>query len=349
MRLLLTAISAPLALVLLAGCAETASSPSSTMPSAVGLAGLRGNAVSVIPKKYLPIRIKPMRGRSAPDFAERGIYVSALLDTHLYGFPKNNSGNAPPFCSVPATGVNGFGVDNAGNLMIPEGNDGITVWNGPMMCGSIGPPGTITDAFGQATDASAVNALTGNIAVANFVDTGSTPGSISICTLSSGTCATNLTNPNLFRAVGVAMNGAGNCWADGSDPSDAAVLVYFAGCTGSGQLATGFRNGFYGGVDIDSQGNLVTISADLPSRVYVYSGCNPACRRLSATRLAGLSMYGHVGKQNARYVTTDIETATVEVYRYKKTGLSLFYSFTGGLPCATELCEAAAYDPSSPK
>ncbi|MGC2405878.1 MAG: hypothetical protein WA431_05675 [Candidatus Cybelea sp.] len=348
MHLLSTGISASLALVLLSGCVENASSPSSTMPSAVGLAVLRGNAVSVIPKKYLPIRIKPMRGRAAPDFAKRGIYVSALSDTHLYGFPKNNSGNAPPLCSIPATGVQGFGVDNAGNLIIPEGNDGITVWDGPAMCG-IGPPGTITDAFGQATDASAVNALTGNIAVANFVDTGSTPGSISICTLSSGTCATNLTNPNLFRAVGVAMNGAGDCWADGSDASDAAVLVYFAGCTGSGQLATGFRNGFYGGVDVDSQGNLVTISGGLPSRVNVYSGCNPACKRLSTTVLAGLSMYGHVGKQNARYVTTDIEIDTVEVYRYKKTGLSLLYSFTGGLPCATDLCEAAAYNPSSPK
>jgi hypothetical protein len=348
MRLLSTVISAPLAIVLLSGCAENASSPSSTMPSAVGVAGLPGNPVSVIPKKYLPIRIKPMRGRPAPDFAERGIYVSALLDSHLYGFPKNNSGNEPPSCRVAATGVNGFGVDNAGNLIIPEGNDGIIVWNGPTMCGS-GSPGTISDPFGQATDASAVNAATGNIAIANFVDTGSSPGSISICTLSSGTCATNLTNPNLFRAVGVAMNSAGDCWADGSDASDVTVLVYFAGCTGSGQLATGFINGFNGGVDIDSQGNLVTISGGLPSTVNVYSGCNPACTRLSSTVLAGLSMYGHVGKQNARYVTTDIETGTVEVYQYKKTGLSLFYSFTGGLRCAKKLCEAAAYDPSSPK
>ncbi len=68
-----------------------------------------------------------MRGKGAPDFAKRGIYVSALLDTHLYGFPKNNSGNGPPFCSVPATGVNDFGVDNFGNLIVPQGMDGITV------------------------------------------------------------------------------------------------------------------------------------------------------------------------------------------------------------------------------
>ena len=140
MRLLSKAILASLAVGLLAGCSENASSPNLTMPGAVGLARLRGNPVSVIPEKYLPIRIKPMRGRVAPDFARRGIYVSALFDSHLYGFPKNNSGNAPPFCSVPATDVNGFGVDNSGNLIVPEGPSGITVWQGPAMCGKIQVP-----------------------------------------------------------------------------------------------------------------------------------------------------------------------------------------------------------------
>jgi len=132
------------------------------------------------------------------------------------------------------------------------------------------------------------------------------------------------------------------------------VLVYFAGCTGSGQLATGFTNGFEGGVDIDNGGNLVTTSLlspgfTLPSTVNVYSGCKPACTLLSSTPLAGESAYGHVRKQNARYVTTDILSADVEVYMYNKTGLSLYYSFTGGLPCVIYQCVAAAYDPSSPK
>ena len=355
MRLSSSAISTLLAVVLLSGCSGSASSPNSTMPGALGLAGLHGNPVSVIPQKYLPVRIKPMRGKVAPDFARRGIYVSALLDTHLYGFPKNNSGNEPPFCSVPATDVNGFGVDNSGNLIVPEGSDGITVWNGPAMCGKIQvPPQAITDPFGVAVNASAINAAAGNIAVANDFGLTVGPGSIAICTVASGTCSTNLTNPNLARAASVAMNGAGDCWADGINGSEEAVLIYFAGCAGPGQLATGFINPADGGIDIDSHGNLVTTSLlgpflTLPSVVYVYSGCNPACTPLSSTPLAGLSMYGHVGKQNARYVTTDLLFADVEVYQYKKTGLTLLYSFTGGLPCATNECEAAAYDPSSPK
>jgi hypothetical protein len=354
MRLLSTAVSTSVAVTLLAGCTGNASSPSSTTPGALGLAGLHGNPISVIPQNYLPARIEPMRGKVAPDFARRGIYVSALLDTHLYGFPKNNSGNGPPFCSVPATAVNGFGVDNSGNLIVPEGAAGITVWNGPAMCGKIQAPQTITDPFGVAVDASAINATTGNIAVANDFGLTVGPGSIAICTVASGTCSTNLTNPNLARAASVAMNGAGDCWADGINGSEEAVLIYFAGCAGSGQLATGFTNFADGGIDIDSHGNLVTISIlgpsfTLPSTVSVYSGCNPACTLLSSTRLTGLSMYGHVGKQNARYVTTDLLFADVEVYQYNKTGLKLLYSFTGGLPCATDECEAAAYNPSSPK
>ncbi len=354
MRLLSTAISTSVAAVLLAGCSGSAPSPSSTTLSAGGLAGLQGNPVSVIPQKYMPVRIKPLRDERAAFFDKKGIYVSALLGSLLYGFPKNNSGNEEPFCSVPATGVNDFGVDNRGNLLVPEGSDGIVVWKGPTMCGRNEAPKTITDPYGEAVDASAVNALNGNIVVANLYGTSGAPGSISICTVASGTCSTDLTNPNMSLVAGVAINSAGNCWANALNTSNVAVLVYFADCAGSGQLATGFTNGSYGGVDIDSHGNLVTTSlysqsGSLPSTVNVYSGCNPACTLLSSTALTGESIYGHVGKQNARYVTTDLQYADVEVYHYNKTGLSPYYSFTGGLPCDTDHCEAAAYDPSSPK
>ncbi len=360
MRLLSTAISAAVSLVIIAGCSGNASSPSPAMPSAtgggsrvaVGLSGLLGSPISVIPKEYLPARIEPMRGNPATPYNMKGIYVSALMAPHLYGFPKNNSANEAPFCSVPASGVNGFGADNSGNLIVPEGFNGIRVWEGPTMCGT-GPPRKITDPYGQAVDASAVNALTGNIAVANLFDT-SGPGSISVCTVASGTCSTNLTNPNVVSVWAVAMNRAGDCWADASSASDTTLLVYFAGCTGSGQLATGFQNPLYGGIDIDRQGNLVTTSLygrrhRPPSVVYIYSGCNPACTLLSSTHLMGESMYGHVGKWNLRYVTTDLTFADVEVYQYHKTGLSFYYSFKGGLPCAADQCEAAAYSPSTPK
>ncbi|MFY9718516.1 MAG: hypothetical protein WAK16_02625 [Candidatus Cybelea sp.] len=358
MRLISTAVCGSVALVLLAGCSGSASgnasTPNSSVPSAAGLLTVYGNTINVIPKQYMPARIKPMRGKRVPAFPMKGIYVSEISSSSLYGFPKNNSTDADPFCSVPASDVQGFGVDNSGNIILPEGTGGVVVWQGPQMCGNSGPPVTITDPYGTAIDASAINAETGNIAVANVKDTGATPGSISICTLASGTCSTNLTNSNLNLVGGVGMNSAGDCWADGLNTSAVAVLVYFAGCTGAGQLASGFTNGFYGGVDIDNGGNLVTTSLfgpgfSLPSTVNVYSGCNPACTLLSSTLLNGESIYGHIGKQNARYVTTNVELSDVEVYTYTKTGLTLYYSFIGGLTCDTSECAAAAYSPSSKK
>ena len=141
MRLLSTLRSTSVAVLLLAGCSGNASSPSSAMPSAVGTAGragafgLAGNSVSVIPDKYLHLRNKSVPGKRQTSTAPmRGIYVSALEDSLLYGFPKNNSSNVQPICTVPATDVNGFGVDNSGNLIIPEGRSGITVWEGPAAC-----------------------------------------------------------------------------------------------------------------------------------------------------------------------------------------------------------------------
>ncbi|HEY1882194.1 MAG TPA: hypothetical protein VGG51_04045 [Candidatus Cybelea sp.] len=307
-----------------------------------------------VAKKYLPTHIQPQRGKRAPAAATRGIYVSAFYGSDVWGFPKNNSGNGPATCTVPVTptGVNSFGVDNSGTLIVPDGFSGTFVYSNSSMCGT--QLGTISDPYGQPSDAAAVDAVNGTIALGNIFDNSDTPGSISLCTLSSGTCSTNLTNPNIFEMGGVAMSSNGDCWADAINESDIAVLVYFQGCSGAGVLTTGFSNGFYGGLDIDKKGNLVTTSLfgpsfSLPSTVNVYSGCNPACTLLSSTPLAGESIFGHVGRQGLRYVTTDLETAATEVYAYKPTGLTLLYSFTGGIPCASDECEAAAYTPSTNK
>jgi hypothetical protein len=181
------------------------------------------------------------------------------------------------------------------------------------------------------------------------------PGSLSVCTLASGTCSVNLTNPNILIVGGVAMANNGDCWASALNPSGVADLVYFQGCSGAGVVATGFANPFYGGIDIDNKGNLVTVSLldasfSFPSLVNVYSGCKPACTLLSSSPLAGESIYGHVARQGKRFVTTDLLTAAVEVYTYSPTaGLSLAYSFTGGIPCATDECESAAFSPGSEK
>jgi hypothetical protein len=365
MRLFSAALCTTVAVSLLAGCSGNTSSPSSSMPSTGGAnvrahgAGFHGGiAVNAIPERFLPTKFLPMRGRRATAAEMQGIYVSGFDATELWGFPKNNSGNGPSTCSVsPTSSVNNFGVDNSGNLMVPSEfftssvvTREVNVY-GPGMCGPL--LGTINDPYGQPSDASAVSATTGNIAVGNIFDI-SGPGSVSVCTLSSGTCSTNLVNSAIEEMGGVGMAANGDCWADGINSADVAVLVYYAGCAGGGVVATGFVNPFYGGVDVDGKGNLVTVSLfgpsfSLPSTVYVYSGCNPACTLISSTPLTGESIFGHLGKASLRFVTPDLESADVEVYKYRPSGLTLNYSFTGGLPCATDECEAAAYSPSSAK
>jgi len=357
MRLFSAALCTTVAVSLLAGCSGNTSSPSSSVPS-VGAntrahgAGLHGIAVNAIPQRFMPTQIKPIRGRIATAAQMQGIYVSTFGGTDLYGFPKNNSGNGPSTCTVsPTTSVNNFGVDNSGNLMVPNAFSGVSVY-GPGMCGPL--LGTITDPYGQASDASAVSATTGNIAVGNIFGNSGNHGNVAVCTLTSLTCSTDLTNAAIYEIGGVGMAANGDCWADAISSTDVASLVYFAGCSGAGVVATGFVNPFYGGVDVDGKGNLVTVSLfgtsfSLPSVVYVYSGCNPACTLISQTPLTGESIFGHLGKQSLRFVTPNIESADVEVYKYRPSGLTLNYSFTGGLPCATDECEAAAYSPSSAK
>jgi hypothetical protein len=361
MRLFSAALSTAFAAGLLAGCAGNSTGSNSSLPNpvagaqthGVGAAGFRGVPISAVPQNFLHTHHHGLFGKAATPAAIRGIYVSAFAASVLWGFQKNESGNAPSTCTVsPTSSVNDFAVDDSGALMVPDAFSGISVYSNSQMCGPL--LGTITDPYGQASDASASDAVNGNIAVGNIVDNSGLPGSLSVCSLSSLTCSVNLTNPAILEIGGVAMKSNGDCWADGINSADVGVLVYYQGCTGSGVVATGFSNGFYGSVDIDDKGNLVTVSLfgpsfSLPSTVNVYSGCNPACTLISSSNLAGESLFGHMGRENERFVTTDLENASVEVYRYKSTGLTLMYSFTGGLPCATDECEAAAYSPSSKK
>lgn len=353
MRKLSGALGVTAALILMAGCNGGTSSSSSSLPTGGLSPSAHGIAINAIAPRFMPKVHVPMRGKRATPANEKGIYVSTFFGTAVYGFPKNNSGNAPSTCSVPVGGdVNDFATDNSGNLVVPDGlNRAIDVFQGPQMCGT--ELGTVADSYGQPASASAVNAATGTIVVGNIFDNSGAPGSVSVCTLSGG-CTANLTNSAMYEVAGVALAPNGDCWASAISSASVSSLIYFQGCTGSGVVATGYTNPYYGGVDIDNKGNLVTMSLfgasfSLPSLVNVYSGCNPACTLLSSTKLQGESIFGHVGKQNERFVTTDISSSDVEVYKYASSGLSLLYSFTGGLPCATDECESAAYSPSSQK
>ncbi|HEY5426169.1 MAG TPA: hypothetical protein VIJ77_06415 [Candidatus Tumulicola sp.] len=307
---------------------------------------------SLIPRSLRPRLPMALHGKVAPDVVRRGIYVSEFSGTSMFGYKKGNATDPGPICTVPfaVSSPNGIAVDGAGNLMEPDGGTRtIQIGQGPNMCGSLAA--TVSDPFGQPSDAASADALNGTIAVGNIFDNSGAAGSISVCTVASG-CTTNLTNPAMFEVAGVAMDNSGNCWADATDPTGVATLTYFAGCAGAGVQATGFTNTSFGGIDIDASGNLVTIDAFAggTGAVDVYSGCNPACTLVGGPfALNGEAVFGHLNsKFNNKLATGDFAFGQVDIYRYSPTSLTYAYSFNNGLSASLDV-EGAAYNKRSPQ
>jgi len=354
MRFISAALCATVAAALLAGC--SGSGLGSSSPSAPSAGGTQthftnGHIIpqwskfaSLIPVELRPTGAMPLHGKMAPAASVKGIYASEFYGTSIYGYPGNNSGNNPPTCSVSGISYpNGIATDKVGNLIDPDGGSRtIMIFKGPKMCGNL--LGTISDSYGQPADASSANASTGPIAVGNIFDN-SGAGSISVCTLSGG-CTANLTNANMYEVAGVAMDKHGNCWASAINSAGTATLTYFKGCSGSGQAATGFQNAYFGGLDIDKKGNLVSISAfDL--NLYVYKGCNPSCTLVGGPfPMQGEAVFGHLNKKANAFATGDFQNGQIDIYKYSPSALTYQYSFNNGLSASLDV-EGAAYNPRS--
>ena len=124
-----------------------------------------------------------------------------------------------------------------------------------------------------------------------------------------------------------------------------ATLTYFKGCSGTGQEATGYQNSYLGGLDIDNFGNIVFIMN--LTELYVYSGCNPACTLVGGPfSLQGHATFGHVNHDSTLLATADNQFGQVDVYHYKPTKVTYWYSFSNGL-IASYILEGAAFTPRS--
>jgi hypothetical protein len=284
-------------------------------------------------------------GRAAPAKVRSGIYVAEFSSSYVYGYPLDNSKNGPPICNVynPYQSVNDIAVDGGGNLMIPlEEPNEVLIYKGTKLCGPWAA--TIADPYGQPTGAAANDAIHGTIALANILDL-SGPGSISLCTVSGG-CTANLTNPDLYEVGGVAMDKRGNCWASGLNASYVSALIYFAGCAGAGEAATGIaQTQGYGSLDIDKDGNLVVVS--IPSSLYVYRSCKPKCKLVGGPfSLEGGTIFGHLNKQSTSFAAGDYQYGQVDIYSYAPKSLTYRYSFNNGLSASLEV-GGAAYSPRS--
>jgi hypothetical protein len=333
MRLFTSAVCTTIAIGLLAGCAGNMGS-SNTSPPAFG-PQMRTRPISFYDDVAPPRSVSVLHSLVLPDKAKKlpkaGIYISQFLDTNLYGYPAVNKGNKGPICTIQGvSSVNDIGVDGNGNLIEPDGGSAtVFIYKGPSMCGK--QLGSISDTFGQPSDASSPNAATGKIAVANITNVGSAPGSLSMCTLKGG-CTTNLTNPKIYHAGGVAMSNSGDCWLNAkTSASGGAALIYFKGCAGGGAVAKGFKSTYYGGIDIDNSGNLVIID-DMAMTVTIYKGCNPKCKVVGGPfPLKGESFIGKLNAANTEYTALDRPDATVDVYSYSTKSIKFMYSFNKGL------------------
>jgi len=308
MRLLTSALCATVASGLLHGCAGNFSAPTS---------------------RVVQLRQEPARPAKA--IPSNGIYISQFYGSEILGYPSSNKLHRLPLCNVRAgMYVNDVAVDGQGNLIVPGGaSKDIVVYKGPKMCGK--RLGAFHDPYGQPSDVASQDAANGKIAVGNIRDHGSSAGSLSICTLRAG-CTSNLTNPKLNAAGGVAMSNGGDCWVDAMrHPAGGAALIYFKACAGRGQVAGGFKSKSYGGIDIDNQDNLVIVD-QAASAVSVYSGCNPRCTRVGGPyRIKAKSFFGKLNATNTDFVAVDQTDGAVDFYSYSTKAIKFEYSFRRGL------------------
>jgi hypothetical protein len=352
------AIFMAVAVGLLAACSlrSSISSPSSVLPVvAEGQSHLSNGRfvpewsafATVVPPEQrplggtMPVEFVP----DAPASTTGGIYGSEFYGTDIWGFRANNSHNGKAICAVKnVSGANGIAVDGKGNLIDPDGGTHtIIVFKGPKMCGS--QIGSVSDPYGQPADAASANAATGMIVVANIFDNNRKAGSVVRCTLSGG-CKAHLKNPDMYEVAGVALAKNGDCWASATNSHGTPTLTYFKSCSGSGKKASGYANAYYGGLDIDVHGNLVSLSYS-DKKLYVYKGCNPACTLVGGPfAIRGEATFGHLNATSTKLVTGDYQYGEIDVYNYAPTKLKFAYRFNKGFS-PSELVEGAAYDPRS--
>jgi hypothetical protein len=331
-------LGACVAIAILAGCGGTQATISAT------------GALAQTPANATRSATHAVLVGSARDSAIGGLYVSEYKNRSnavVLGYPTNNRRDGGPTCSESAPYARSIGVDEKGDLMVPQQGK-VTVFQGPGMCGpKLGSFG-LERWGGDGVDVASTNAGDGTIAVAALQD-GSGAGSVELCSLKGHRCSANLQNPEMDFVVGVAMAKNGDCWAaseQGPSRGYKVVLTYFARCSGSGQTATHYKNPDTGGLDIDKSGNIVSISHSTPA-VYIYLGCKPACKLIGGPfQLKGTAMYGHLNEDSTRFATADGQYNQVDVYTYSPTAVTYRYSFNNGISSSSGIV-GVAYNPRS--
>ncbi|MBV9719469.1 MAG: hypothetical protein JOZ77_09115 [Candidatus Eremiobacteraeota bacterium] len=321
--------------------------------TACGAANLSPASAPIQPDSVIPQSLQSFEMRAAPPHRfvylakpKAGVYAAQFYGTTILGYRNGNKSDAKPACKIGATYVNGFGVDSTGNLVVPNGYPYVVgVYSGPTLCGKA--LGSFSDPYGEPSDAASRDAKTGTIVVGNIeVGRSQQVGNIAVCTLAAG-CTRELKSPTIkYEGGGVALAANGDCWMSSEDnPSlTSATLTYFKGCKSPGQAAKGWKNAFYGGLNIDKAGNLIAVDFNAPS-VWVYKGCNPQCTVVGGPfPLEGVSFYGNLNAKGDQLALGDSSYGQVDVYAYSPAKITYEYSFNKGLVQGNDV-EAAGFAP----
>lgn len=358
--------------IVLVGCSTNAGSSGSSLPSAGDQSAAATRDQHVM--NWTPISSAGWRQESGPRKGEihppqtgqRGGYYASEFRSNVgvYGYsPKPNKDNSGPVCSPPGNryNVNGIGTDEKGNLIVPGSSKpagkntsgwNVSVYYGsaqPLICGQL--LGTIPDMTGQPVDAASFNAVLAPIAVSEINFT-TKLGEVVICTLSSLSCSAPVTSSHITGySAGVAMDASGNCWLSTAKKISNGIpvgfrLIYWAGCTGDGVVATGTGGqSSYGGLFIDNAGDIGSFDA-FNGKLHVYSGCNPNCSSLDTFTLQGQSFYGGLNGSGAKLAVGDEMNGSCDVYNYMPPTFTLRYTFDAGLK-HSRLVESCIFSPDN--
>jgi hypothetical protein len=284
------------------------------------------------------------RSRPLSEVAKHGIYVVTYSPSTVLGYRQHNTQNDGPICTIPwnVHVPASIAVDRTGALIVPDpqalpGVQNVEIGTGPDMCGPL--RATITDPYGYPTDAAVFgDAATGIIAVANssgFYGSGPSgpPGNIAICTIAKG-CYADLTSRYMYTVGGIAMDKHGNCWASAVDVEFVHTLTYFKHCAGTGIVTTGYSHQSSGGLEVDRDGNIVSLDSDKQGDglLWVYGGCKPACTVVGGPfTLHDFARYGRLNGDGTEFAAASETDSAIDIYAYTPTSLTYEYNFWMGI------------------
>jgi len=293
----------------LAGCSGNPAYPNA--PLSADLTGRRLDA--------------PLPLKAAPTFLAADVFG-------VYGYPDPNKVNQPPTCTLPLYGAVGAASDSQGNYIVPayaktRSHRVVYVYE----AGTCGTLLASLEIKGLAFAAASSDVHTRIVVGVERKLGRQSAGAIVVCSLTH--CGAPITSSNVTGGgEGVAVAKNGDCWMSGltHGRNGSPVLAYWPSCTGAGEAATGFQNTSSAGLFVDTRGNLGAFDTNNDS-LYVYSGCNPACRLVSKTRLEGQSFFGNLNAKGDELVAGDSSFVQCDVYSYRPTGSRFRYSFNNGL------------------